>query len=217
MQDDHISTVIWARGVQDRLDVRQYRANYHQWILSDPQRELLRLWGFSAFTNNCSVSQNDIRLITALVEMWRPETNTFHFPFGELTITLEDVYMIMGLHVKGRPVTHRELDAPKAYLQLIQDLPRIKSYAWGAAVLSYLFRGLTKAAHKSTIALNGCTMLLILWAHERLLPGAPKITPGVELVWPMALAWAEPNPDRRENPHHHTGQYRGDFDRFEMS
>ena len=46
---------------------------------------------------------------------WRPETNTFHFPFGELTITLEDVYMIMGLPVKGRPVTHRELDAPKAY------------------------------------------------------------------------------------------------------
>ncbi|KAL8131526.1 hypothetical protein AgCh_007452 [Apium graveolens] len=115
MHDDHISTAIWAGGVRDKLDIRQYTTNHQQWILSGPQRELLSQWGFSAFMNNRSVPQNNIRLITALVERWRPGTNTFHFPFGELTITLDDVYMIMGLPVKGRPVTHRELDVPKAY------------------------------------------------------------------------------------------------------
>lgn len=102
------------------------------------------------------------------------------------------------------------------YLQLIQDPAEIYGYTWGAAVLSYLFRGLTKAAHKSAVALNGCTMLLMLWSYERLLPGALQIAPHQELRWPRALAWAEPNPNRRVNPHHHTTQYRGDFDGFQM-
>ena len=56
------------------------------------------------FVNPKSVKQNDVCLITALVERWRPETNTFHFTFGEMTVTLEDVYMLMGLPVVGEPI-----------------------------------------------------------------------------------------------------------------
>jgi hypothetical protein len=44
-------------------------------------------------------------LISALVERWRPETHTFHLPWGECTVTLEDVVMILGLRVDGRAVT----------------------------------------------------------------------------------------------------------------
>ena len=43
----------------------------------------------------------DKALITALVERWRPETNTFHLPFGEMTVTLEDVSLLWGLTVTG--------------------------------------------------------------------------------------------------------------------
>ncbi|CAN1181803.1 Serine/threonine-protein phosphatase 7 long form homolog [Linum perenne] len=51
----------------------------------------------------------DLELITALVERWRPETNTFHLYGGEATITLEDVHFITGLSVDGLPVTSPRL------------------------------------------------------------------------------------------------------------
>ena len=46
----------------------------------------------------------DHALITALVERWRPETHTFHLPHGEMTITLEDMEVMMGLPIEGLPV-----------------------------------------------------------------------------------------------------------------
>ncbi|CAN1278959.1 Protein MAIN-LIKE 2 [Linum perenne] len=44
-------------------------------------------------------------LVTALLERWRPETNTFHLLQGEATITLEDVEVLTGLSTRGRPVS----------------------------------------------------------------------------------------------------------------
>ncbi|KAL5163109.1 Serine/threonine-protein phosphatase 7 long form [Glycine soja] len=43
----------------------------------------------------------DDTLVTAL----RPESHMFHLPIGECTITLEDVALLLGLHVDGTPIT----------------------------------------------------------------------------------------------------------------
>ena len=36
-----------------------------------------------------------------MVERWRPETHCFHLPFSEVTIILQDVYVLFGLRIKG--------------------------------------------------------------------------------------------------------------------
>ncbi|XP_049358382.1 serine/threonine-protein phosphatase 7 long form homolog [Solanum verrucosum] len=45
--------------------------------------------------------QYDRALVTAMVERWRPETHCFHLPFGEVTITLQDVQVLFGLRIDG--------------------------------------------------------------------------------------------------------------------
>ena len=39
--------------------------------------------------------------LTALIDRWRPETHTFHLRTGEMTVTLQDVSMILALPIDG--------------------------------------------------------------------------------------------------------------------
>ena len=62
-------------------------------------------------------------MITAFIERWRPETHTFHFSFGEATITLEDVHHILGLRTTGRPlILHGYTSTPAQRVALVRDL-----------------------------------------------------------------------------------------------
>ncbi|KAL2940999.1 Protein MAIN-LIKE 1 [Bienertia sinuspersici] len=47
----------------------------------------------------------DWPLISAFVERWQPDTNSFHLPFGEMTIMLHDVFRILGISIDGDMVT----------------------------------------------------------------------------------------------------------------
>ena len=57
--------------------------------------------------NHTPLPQFEASLLSALVDRWRPETHTFHMPFGEIIVTLKDVAMIMGLPIRGTPVVLR--------------------------------------------------------------------------------------------------------------
>ena len=50
--------------------------------------------------------KHDVGLLIAFLDRWHPETHTFHFRFGEATITFEDVHYILGLPTSGSPVIH---------------------------------------------------------------------------------------------------------------
>ena len=67
----------------------------------------------------------DHALIMALVERWRPKTHSFHLSHGEMTITLQDMEVIMGVPVDGLPVvgfTHMQ-DWGDLYAELLGHRP----------------------------------------------------------------------------------------------
>ena len=43
----------------------------------------------------------DSASITAFMERWQPNTNTFHMPWGEMTIMLHDMQRILGISFEG--------------------------------------------------------------------------------------------------------------------
>ena len=57
--------------------------------------------------NHTPLPRIEASLLSALVDRWRPETHTFHMPFGEITVTLKDVAMITGLPIRGTPMVLR--------------------------------------------------------------------------------------------------------------
>ncbi|MBA0853134.1 hypothetical protein Goshw_013890 [Gossypium schwendimanii] len=59
-------------------------------------------WHVAIIGQGCKL---DPKLISALIERWRPETHTFHLSCGKCTITLEDVQLQLGLAVYGSALT----------------------------------------------------------------------------------------------------------------
>ncbi|GAB2292317.1 hypothetical protein Dimus_038196 [Dionaea muscipula] len=63
-------------------------------------------------------------LISAFVERWNPETNSFHMPFEKMTITLHDVWYILRIPVRGRAITSdAEANTIKIQMSFLLDVP----------------------------------------------------------------------------------------------
>ena len=61
-------------------------------------------------TENSTRMMMDGCLLSCLVDRCRPETHTFHFRWGEMAPTLQDVSFLLGLPLAGQPVG--PLEAP---------------------------------------------------------------------------------------------------------
>src|SRR3954463_6537940 len=60
--------------------------------------KFIEMAGLLSFINMVtrSIPNMNSAAITALVDRWRTETHTFHLRVGEMTVTLQDVAMILG-------------------------------------------------------------------------------------------------------------------------
>ncbi|KAK1258896.1 hypothetical protein QJS04_geneDACA023450 [Acorus gramineus] len=77
-------------------------------------------------------------LITALVERWWPKTCTFHLRNGEMTITLQDVSILLGLLIEDRAVTGRFEDPGHLCQQLLGRIPPNNQMRGGAIEMGWL-------------------------------------------------------------------------------
>ncbi|EPS61459.1 hypothetical protein M569_13337, partial [Genlisea aurea] len=120
------------------LRCHEHTSKLDRWLLTDKQIELVKMAGFGYLRLIPSMSL-DNPLISALVERWRKETNTFHMTVGEMAITLEDVAYLLGLRIDGDPVigvTYTTCESVcKEYLGKVPDTGYISG---GMVKLSWL-------------------------------------------------------------------------------
>ncbi|RWR80953.1 protein MAIN-LIKE 2 [Cinnamomum micranthum f. kanehirae] len=102
----HVSEGIRRGDDFGRLRCIPTNPDKNTWSLTKQQKDYVRQTGLHHLAD-IDRMVIDHALITALVERWRPETNSSHFPSGEGTVTLEDVAYIYGLPIEGPLVVGR--------------------------------------------------------------------------------------------------------------
>ncbi|KAL5172757.1 Serine/threonine-protein phosphatase 7 long form [Glycine soja] len=82
------------------------------------------------------------------------------------------------------------------YLQFLRDFEQCSTYAWGPAVLAYLYREMCSATDYKIKSIVGMCILIQMWAWERCTTLAPKRTPPIIENKPLGHRWL-----RRGNQH----------------
>ncbi|KAG9458240.1 hypothetical protein H6P81_002748 [Aristolochia fimbriata] len=100
-QDSHRSDAIWHGEDPGCLECTEHFQTLRHWPMDERMLPYIEAAGFSAL-HRVQWLRLDKPLIIALVERCRSETNTFHLANGEMTITLEDVAVLLGLCVDRR-------------------------------------------------------------------------------------------------------------------
>ncbi|XP_054783350.1 protein MAIN-LIKE 1-like isoform X2 [Prosopis cineraria] len=102
-----------ARNISTRFSLKSYVKRVQ--LLTDDQRLAITKMGFGSvllFPNHL-LSKN---LLAELMERWDCEKQAFIFHLGEISMTLLDVALILGLRVVGRPVLLKD-DEPFSDLE----------------------------------------------------------------------------------------------------
>ncbi|KAH1047601.1 hypothetical protein J1N35_038385 [Gossypium stocksii] len=89
----------WGCYIQGLYCVQKGCVNNVGYVL-DPH--LMPYFGSAAMIRTFDLKHD---LILALVKWWRPKTHTFHLPYGECPIILEDVALQLSLPIDGSAVT----------------------------------------------------------------------------------------------------------------
>ncbi|CAL2263066.1 unnamed protein product [Prunus armeniaca] len=104
----HIAATIWNNQEREPLRCMSKTSTLREWNWwGNPNNSIFK--GYIQRSGlehliRCSYRNADKIVVSTFVERWHPEMNTFHMPFGEMTITLDDVSSILGIPVSGAAV-----------------------------------------------------------------------------------------------------------------
>ncbi|XP_012833253.1 PREDICTED: serine/threonine-protein phosphatase 7 long form homolog [Erythranthe guttata] len=88
---------------RESVRVHNHTTMLEKWRMAPFMTEVVEKSGLMPLVRH-SYKVIDSALVLTFIERWQPATCTFHLPFGEMTITLDDVSSLTGLPVVGRPV-----------------------------------------------------------------------------------------------------------------
>ncbi|KAH6764973.1 hypothetical protein C2S51_016222 [Perilla frutescens var. frutescens] len=111
--DDEILRDPFLGRLTDTSMLRSFKTHVAAAIWRGEEREVLKCHSLTAKLLKWPFP-GESRTWKSLVKksgLLHPETNSFHFPFSEMSITLEDVYCLTGLSTEGRPVEFAGEDA----------------------------------------------------------------------------------------------------------
>ncbi|RVW84511.1 Serine/threonine-protein phosphatase 7 long form-like [Vitis vinifera] len=173
LQDRHRSHLVDSGQLASVLTCRHISRFMREWEMDSRLRPYIIRSGFYGVYRIGHITL-DWGLITSLVERWRPETHTFHLPVGEMTITLQDVAVILGLRsaISTRWLCH-QFSQPPVDLDDATLERYARAFILGLIVLAHLYRELCRASLDGATDIAGCVTLLQLWSWERLHVGRP--------------------------------------------
>ena len=129
---------------------------------------------YQAIMGSTCENQRNKDLFLVLAEKWCRETNTFVFPWGEATITLEDIMVSGGFSVLGSPI-FSALETPelKEIEERLIQARSARQYPW----LMHFMESESELEREA---------FLSLWLSRFVFPGISKSTI-TELVFPIAI------------------------------
>ncbi|KAL5176890.1 Serine/threonine-protein phosphatase 7 long form [Glycine soja] len=139
LQPKHVSEHVWNGEADRKLHIRRVVPIYQgQEEIPEEIIPLLRQSGFYWIMKMGYLKINS-SLIIALIEIWRPETHTFHLRCEEDMITLQDVSVLLGLHTEGAPlIGQTNLDWAELCEELLGVRPQEGELQGSVVKLSWL-------------------------------------------------------------------------------
>ena len=116
------------------------------------------------------MDRNDSLLISASY-FWSNTLNAFVFCHGLMTITLADIYMLIGLRITGSMQPYDVLSAGSKKLAKISDC-----IGWASYVLNHIGDG-------STIDDRELVAFLNMWLEKFIFVGHPVVHPIIINTW----------------------------------
>ncbi|KAL5128537.1 Protein MAIN-LIKE 1 [Glycine soja] len=119
---DHVAHAVWSG--QERPDLKLVSHGKKVTLIGRPVPEIEGLVGAIGLSPliDCSVVTGDPGLVSAFVEKWHSEANTFHLPVGELTITLDDVSSLLHFPITSALHSFHALSKEEAIFLLTELL-----------------------------------------------------------------------------------------------
>nr|XP_012567343.1 protein MAIN-LIKE 2-like [Cicer arietinum] len=140
--EHHVARRLWEGEDRESLKVITHGLKLKKFAevpMSAPVEHWIQESGLMHLSSGY-LTMADVVLISAFVERWHRETSSFHLPFREMTITLDDVATL--LHISPH------------------------DYSWASATLVFLYDNLRDGAVYDTRQVRRYMTLLQCWIYE---------------------------------------------------